>query len=388
VAPSPFFLASFVWNYGLGMTYVVVPLYAQSQGLTGTEIGTLFSVPVFGQVTVNLLGGAYTDRVGGRIIMLVSASLMSVAALHFILASGFWMLFAGQLFMVLSRAAFWPATWSLASELPGERGVQMGRLNAVTNLGQIAGTGSCGFVLAYSGFVPTFLVLCGMGLAAWLFGLATPRASRRTGHATGVLSRYRTLLRLPIIYYAIGCAYVSALPFSLSMSFYPLLLRYYGFGEDSSGILIALRAVGAITAGLLAARFVRTGPASAWPVASAVVVAVAIGALPLFASTGPIAALMLLVGLGSGLMTLYFQITISEASSTQERGSAMALGGLGWGISHLTTPLIMGLLADRYGIVTGFYALGALAVLCAGGLALGRRRAFAGGRLGDAKPAQ
>jgi len=388
VAPTPFFLASFVWNYGLGMTYVVVPLYAQSQGLTGTEIGTLFSIPVFGQVTVNLLGGAYTDRVGGRIIMLVSASLMSVAALQFILASGFWMLFSGQLVMVLSRAAFWPAAWSLASELPGVRGVQMGRLNAATNLGQIAGTGSCGFVLAYAGFVPTFLVLCGMGVSAWLFGLATPKAARKTGQATGVFSRYRALLRLPIIYYAIACAYISALPLSLSMSFYPLLLKYYGFGEDSSGILIALRAVGAISAGLLAARFVRTGPASVWPVASAAVVAVAIGTLPFFTSTGPIAALMFLVGLGSGLMTLYFQITVSEASSTQERGSAMALGGLGWGISHLTTPLLMGLLADRFGIVSGFYALGAIALACAGGLALGRRRAFAGSRIGNPKPAQ
>ena len=38
-----FFLASFCWNYGLGMTYVVVPLYAVSQGLTGMEIG--FYVP-------------------------------------------------------------------------------------------------------------------------------------------------------------------------------------------------------------------------------------------------------------------------------------------------------------------------------------------------------
>jgi len=89
VAPLPFFLASFVWNYGLGMTYVVVPLYAHSQGLTGTEIGTLFSIPVFGQVAVNLVGGAYTDRVGGRLIMLVSAWLMAVAALELVFAHGF-----------------------------------------------------------------------------------------------------------------------------------------------------------------------------------------------------------------------------------------------------------------------------------------------------------
>jgi len=37
-----------------------------------------------------------------------------------------------------------------------------------------------------------------------------------------------------------------------------------------------------------------------------------------------------------------FQITISEASAPAERGSALALGGLGWSVSHLSTPLIMG----------------------------------------------
>jgi MFS family permease len=75
-------------------------------------------------------------------------------------------------------------------------------------------------------------------------------------------------------------------------------------------------------------------------------------------------------------MTLYFQITISEASRPEERGSALALGGLGWSVSHLTTPLVMGFLADRYGIVTGFYALGFFALLCAVAIAFLRRWAF------------
>ena len=64
-------------------------------------------------------------------------------------------------------------------------------------------------------------------------------------------------------------------------------------------------------------------------------------------------------------MTLYFQITISEASRPEERGSALALGGLGWSLSHFSTPLIMGVVADRYGLVPGFYVLGALALACA-----------------------
>jgi MFS family permease len=76
-------------------------------------------------------------------------------------------------------------------------------------------------------------------------------------------------------------------------------------------------------------------------------------------------------------MTLYFQITIAEASRPEERGAALALGGMGWSLSHLSTPLLVGFLADRYGIVEAFYLLGALGLACAGLIAWMRRWAFA-----------
>jgi hypothetical protein len=58
----------------------------------------------------------------------------------------------------------------------------------------------------------------------------------------------------------------------------------------------------------------------------------------------------------------------------------MALGGLGWGLSHFSTPLIMGFLADRYGIVAGFYVLGVLGLGFVVTIALARRWAFSGRR--------
>ena len=90
----------------------------------------------------------------------------------------------------------------------------------------------------------------------------------------------------------------------------------------------------------------------------------------------PIGLWMLVVGAGSAAMTLYFQITISEASRVEQRGSALALGGMGWAVSHFTTPLIMGYLADRHGLVTGFYAIGGLALACALAIAWMRGWAF------------
>lgn len=374
----PFFLlAALVWNLGLGMTWLLVPLYAASQGLSNAQIGTLFSMPVIAQATLNLVGGAYTDRVGGRSIMLASCWVVVFSGLWFMLAEGFWMLVVGQVGLVLSRAAFWPATWAMASELPGDRGIQLGRLNAVTNLGQIVGGALCGFLLAATDFDTTFAVLAGTGLVSYFAGLATHRSTARTTlRGRRFLAAYGPLLRHRIIHYSVFCAYVSALPFSLAMSFYPLLFAHYGFGEETSGVLVALRAVGAIGAGLIAGRFVRTGPETLWPVVCAMAVAASVGLLPAFTNPAYIGMWMLIVGLGSGAMTLYFQITIAEASRAEERGAALALGGMGWSVSHFSTPLLMGFLADRYGLVNAFYVLGMLAFAWALMIGWTRRWAF------------
>src|SRR5436309_14729889 len=112
------------------MTWLAVPLYAHAEGLSNAQIGALFAAPVLAQMPLNLAGGAYTDRIGGRRIMLGSCGAMALAAVWLVYAQGFWMLMLGQSCLILSRATFWPATWAMASELPGDRGVQLGRLNA------------------------------------------------------------------------------------------------------------------------------------------------------------------------------------------------------------------------------------------------------------------
>lgn len=371
-----FFAAALAWNYGLGMTHVVVPLYAQAQGLSGAQIGVLFSVPVIAQVSLSLVGGAWSDRVGGKRILLGSSALMALGGLAFLVAREFWSLLACQLVMVVSRATFWPATWSLASQLPGDRGAQMGRLNAMTNTGQIAGTASCGFLLAFGGYVPTFVVLSALGIASAALAQGAPAPARKAPAPAGVFAHFRSLLGRRIIWYSVLCAYLSAVPITLSATFFPLVLKSLGFDADASGLLISLRAVGSIAAGLWVGRYVRSGPASRWNVGAGLAVALAVATLPLYGHAAVIAALMLVIGVGAGLVTLYFQITISEASGAAERGSAMALGGMGWGLSHFTSPLVVGLLADRYGLAAGFHALGAVTLGCVVALALLRPWAF------------
>jgi DHA1 family multidrug resistance protein-like MFS transporter len=377
----PFFFSSLLWNYGLGMTWLVIPLYAHAQGLSPAEIGTLFSIPVVAQIVINLVGGAYVDRFGGKRVMIASALVMAIAAVQLMFSHGYWQLLAAQFVMVLSRASFWPANWSIAAELPGDRGVQAGRLNAVTSVGHVLGNASAGFVLALGGFDASLLMLAVIGVLSALVGLGTPQTPRKPHEGQSLFANYVPMLRMPLLYYAVVCAYLSALPFSLSISFYPLLLKELGYGEEASGLLVTMRALGGIGAGLIMARFIRTGPASPWPVYAGLAVAVAVGLTPLFSHWSTLGLLLFAVGVGSGLMTVYFQITMAEAVPTEKRGSAMALGGLGWGLSHFSTPLVMGLIAQAWGLVAGFYAIGVLGLVAAVAVALARNWAFAGTRV-------
>lgn len=373
----PFFLAAFAWNYSLGMSWLVIPLYAHHLGLAPAQIGTLFAAPVAAQIAINFLGGAYVDRLGGRRIMTASCLIQVAGALMFLAADGFWLLLAAQFVMVLARAAFWPATWAIAAELPGERGVQAGQLNAVTNVAHIFGNASAGFVLALGGFTASLAAMAALGLAAAVVGLATPPGTPGRGAERGLFANFGVLLRTRLVYYSMACAYLSALPFSLGFSFYPLLLRELGYGEEASGVLLTLRSLGGAAAGLLTAKFIRTGADSPWPVVAGLSVAIGAGLTPLFAHWAPLGFLLLLIGVGSGLMTVYFQVTMAETVPPGMRGSAMALGGFGWGMSHLSTPLIIGVIAQQHGLVAGFYVIGAIGLAAALAVAFTRQWAFA-----------
>ena len=376
-ANGAFYLCALLWNIGLGMTYPLIPLYADSLGMSGVTIGALIALPVVLQIGFNLVGGAFTDRIGGRILVLASCVLMSAGAAAFSQAGSFAFLLLAQTVLVMSRAMFWPASWTIAGNLPGARSVEIGRLNAMTNIGQILGTFFAGFSIALAGFGASFLLLAGVGALAF----AAMLRHRVDGPAAAPgpfapMARYARLIRLRPMLFIIMCAYIAALPYSLSVSFYPLLFDAYGYSHELNGTILCLRGIGAAAAGLVIARHLDFSMKGGVAFGSALAVALAVGMVGLTGNLYGVGLLLLAVGIGSGLMSLNFQIMIAEVSSIDDRGSANALGGMGWGFSHLTTPMLMGLLRDQVGIGHAFVILGALVIAWALGLALLHRWAF------------
>ncbi len=362
---SPFYISTFVWNLAHGISGVLVPLYALHLGMSGVAIGSLVALPVFLQMLFNLLGGAYVDRIGPRNIMLGSSLGFMLGSAVYSVSTEFAGLLAAQCLYVLARATFWPAVYSLGSHLPGDRSRNLGWLNSTTNGGQIGGTALAGIFIALFGFQVCFFIAMGTLFTSFLLCLFirhTPAARQATAQG-GILATYGKLARMPAMYFAMACAYLSILPFTLSASFYPILLVGEGFSTQATGWLLTLRAFGSIFAGIGLAKTVRSPTGLAVPLRCSLVISISIATAAISDNLWVIAISIFIFGAASGLASIYFQLLVSALSSDSNRGSAMSFGGMGWQASNVSTPLLMGFLMDGIGLQYAFYFMGASLLL-------------------------
>ncbi|MCC6472923.1 MAG: MFS transporter [Burkholderiales bacterium] len=383
---SPFYTSAFAWNFTHGMIHVLLPLYAIELGMSGVGLGSLVALPVVLQLAFNLVGGAWVDRLGPRNVLYLSCLAAIAACAAYTASAGYAGLMLGQCLFVISRASFWPANWSLGSQLPGDRSRNMGMLNSTTNAGQITGTVAGGSLALLAGFAGSFLIAAGSCLVSMgLTALIRHRHARASGPARGMLGIYRRLAAMRPLYFAMACAFLSVLPLTVSGAFHPMLLVSEGYTSEQIGLLLPLRSIGAIVAGIALARWVRSAADRRVPFWCCASIALSLGASPLIADAWWLGACLFVMGLGSGLISVYFQMLISGVSSVEQRGSAMSYGGIGWNLSNMTTPLVVGALADGLGIHAAFVLLGALLLAYAVMLLPLHRWAFPAGGRGETR---
>lgn len=371
-----FFSSSLLWNVALGASFIAVPLHARAAGLSDAQIGLLLALPVVLQLGLSLVAGALTDQFGGKRIAGGACLLTALGGLGFWASHSFVALLFAQLAMVIGRAMFWPATWSLASKLPGDKLTLLGRLNACTNAGQIIGSAASGVVLSLLSFGGAFAAVVLVALAAWWLNRKVPVEEAASGKGFGAtMACYPILLRDARLRRSIACGYVAALPIALSFSFFPILLTEQGFAVAVTALLIALRPLGSIGAGLLAERMRAALQHRLTPCVTAVLVGLGIAASAAGLAYPLVAAAFITMGLASSLLSVFVQLEVTGAAPPEMRGGAMALVNLGWAICLLTVPMSMGLLSKWWNMQSAFYVISALAIVIGLAFGLGSRAA-------------
>jgi len=366
------YVAAFTYMITLGLTGVLIPLYALSLGYDLAELGFLVgSQAIFG-LTLRLFAGAIADRFGERWVLWFSFATMVAGAAVFAFSTSFWALVGAQTFLGFSRATYWTATQTYASSINRVKAAEiLGRIGSSGNTGSVIGTFLSGVLVIALGYEVTFLLVAGVALAGLLGSLGLPPLPRKAA-----LRGFRqSLAPVPGIARSKGmlmggiAAFYASTSMILTMVLFIPYFQEIGYDEASNGMLRSVGVVSSIILGIVFGRvFARLGSQALFTAAFGLM-GVTVGIIPFVGdSTAVLILLMLAYGVLHGVMGIMYPLTASQHSAPEQRGVAMGYVGLYWGTAQLVVPAAFGVIAAAMGLELTFWI--AAAIFLAGAAAM------------------
>ncbi|MFE7799551.1 MFS transporter [Nocardia sp. NPDC057440] len=352
----------------------VFPLLKSEWGLSDSQLGSLSSVVA---LMVGLLAfplSLAADRWGRVRSMLIMAIVWSIATLLCALATGYGQMLGARLLVGVGEAAYGSVGVAvmLAVFAPHLRASLSGAFLAGGSFGSVVGVALGGILAAHIGWRWAFAVMAAIGLllVAAFRALVTESALSRhqvtQAQATDTSSVPHNGARAPLssLFSSVSlwCAYVGGglqlFVGAVLMAWLPSFFnRSYSMPPDRAGLVASIYVLiigtGMIVCGIITDRIGRTDPARQW--SSALIyctISLILLTVAFSLGTGPAQLTMLALGAltaaGSAGATSSMVASLTHHSV---RATAFATVTLANNIFGLALgPLMVGFLADRYGL--------------------------------------
>ncbi len=350
------------------MSEPLIPLQATAMGASPGLLGVLMSVSAVGSLIVAVPAGVITQRLGTRAPIVVACLLMAASSALPALLPSIASLFVGLALFEIGRITVIVGAQGHVANLGGKRdsGLDFGWYGSAAAIGQMAGPAAAGLLMDHLGYRPTWTAISGLLLLTGLAftGLIGPGrfAAPEKERVRYTRQRLRRLLNVPALV-AILASFVVIFAMGSRQTFFPLYMERLRFGATTIGLLLSLRALVSVSSRLIMSRFVRLcGGRFPALLISMAGLALGIGLTPFCRDLPSLAALSVLVGIGTGIALPLSMATVADGVLPEDRGVAMGVRLSGNRLAQLVNPLLFGLLIQRFGMGTAFWAGGVVAL--------------------------
>ena len=363
-------LAVFINYVDRGNLATAAPLIQDELGLTATQLGLLGSAFYYSYVPLMPAAGWLAEHLGPKRVLAAGMVVWSAATACSGLAGGFVGLLLLRLLLGVGESVAFPAaTKVVAASVPLERlGSANGFMAFGYLMGPALGTAAGGYLMAYLGWRPVF-VLFGLASLAWLwpwrrFAVPSPPPSVRqpiTPSFAAILSR-RALWGAALGHFAANYTYyfiATWLPF--------YLVKVRGFSMAAMAVSASwaylLNAAAALAMGALTDRWIRLGsdptrvykPVMGVAQLGSLLCMVAMVALPASGSIAALLAFGVIAGCSYPGLFAIPQTFAGPNATGRWVGVQNACGN----IAGMIAPVLSGLLVDRTGHFDAAFALAA-----------------------------
>lgn len=368
-------LTTFIDSLGGFLLFPFLSLYVtQKFGVGMTEVGFLFGLFSITDMIGGLVGGALTDRIGRKSMVLFG--LVSSALIALILGViGTFKLFAAAVLVVGIFASMGgPARQSMVADLlPEERRAEgFGILRVTFNVSATVAPAVAG-ILAARSYLLLFVTDAVISLVTAAFVVAmlpeTRPALHMGGKSESVLATFRgyfTVLRdSSFVMFSAICMLMTIVYMQINTTMGVYLRDVHGISTQGYGYLLSVNAIMVVLLQFSFTRRVKRTPPFLAMALGTVLFAIGFGAFGFVTTYAMFVWAIVVITVGEMIVAPISQAVVARMAPEDMRGRYNAVFGFTWVIPGIVGPLLAGLVMDNLDPRWVWYAAGLIGLVAA-----------------------
>ncbi len=377
-------LGTFIDRIGGAIMFPFFTLYITRKFDVGmTEVGVLFGLFSIASMVGSAFGGALTDRLGRKGMLIFGLIASALTSLLMGLVNSIELFFCSALFVGLFANAGGPAQQAMVADLlPEEKRAQgFGILRVVVNLAVTIGP-AIGGLLAVRSYLLLFicdavtsLITAGIVALAIRETKPAPREGEPEQTMAQTFGGYRDVLRNGTFVLFIGaCILMTFVYMQMNTTLAVYLRDTHSVPAQGFGYIISLNAAMVVLFQFSISRWIARYRPLVLMAGGALLYAIGFSMYGFVSAYVFLLVAMAIITIGEMMTAPTSQALVAGFAPEDMRGRYMAVFGFSWVIPSTVGPLLAGLIMDNTDPRWVWYAAGMVGLVAAGSFALLQRR--------------
>jgi MFS family permease len=375
---------TFIDRLGGALLFPFFALYITKKFNVGmTEVGVLFALFSLSSFIGSMLGGALTDRLGRKGMLIFSLISTSVSSVLMGLVSSLQAFYILALLVGIFTDTGGPAHQAMVADLlPMEKRAQgYGIIRVAFNLSVTIGPAIGGFIAARS-YLMLFITDAIISLVtAFIVFVAMPETKPEKAPGTqqeslmGTFKGYFQVLRDTVFVMFIGVSILMVLVYMNMNTTLGVYLRdSHGVPESGYGFILSLNALMVVLFQFTITRRIEDKPPLTMMALGTLLYAIGFGMYGFVSTYFLFVLAMVIITIGEMIVAPVSQAIVAQFAPEDMRGRYMAIFGFSWGIPFAIGPLLAGLIMDNGDPHWLWYIAGIIGFIAVAGYLLLQRK--------------
>ena len=359
---------------GLGIVWPLVPVYAMELGAGGLQIGLIIASFNLARTFFNPVAGRLSDRWGRKSFIALGMLLYAVVSVCYVLVARVETLILVRLLHGLTSVLVAPIAMALVADIaPKDRmGLYLGTQNMAVMVGLGVGPVAGGIIRDQFGMSMAFYAMGGLALmtfAGVVLFLPGDR-DREKPREKRAVPPFKTLVKNRIILGLFLLRLFLAAGQGTVYAFLPLFAVQINLTSSQVGFILGVNIFLIAFLQRLCGRLADRINPMILIISGSLISGLAVWGIPLGKGFVMVLSCNILMGIGNGISMPGGLVLTGRAGKELGMGATMGLTDAGWSLGMIVSPILSGVIMDRFGLTSLFVVGGMLVIVGTGVIAL------------------